>query len=66
MRKSIVVILNQLNIKNNKIDKDNFKKILKEVIDADLEKYPDLRLLNSFAKKYAEELLNKIDEIFYF
>jgi hypothetical protein len=26
MRKSIVVILNQLNIKNNKIDKDNFKK----------------------------------------
>jgi hypothetical protein len=27
MRKSTVVILNQLNIKNNKIDKDNFKKI---------------------------------------
>jgi hypothetical protein len=26
MRKSIIVILNQLNIKNNKIDKDNFKK----------------------------------------
>jgi len=26
MRKSTVVILNQLNIKNNKIDKDNFKK----------------------------------------
>jgi len=26
MRKSIVVILNQLNIKNNKIDKDNFEK----------------------------------------
>ena len=27
MRKSIVVILNLFNIKNNKIDKDNFKKI---------------------------------------
>jgi hypothetical protein len=26
MRKSTVVILNQFNIKNNKIDKDNFKK----------------------------------------
>jgi len=26
MKKSIVIILNQLNIKNNKIDKDNFEK----------------------------------------
>jgi hypothetical protein len=26
MRKSTVVIVNQLNIKNNKINKDNFKK----------------------------------------
>ena len=26
MRKSTVVLFNQLNIKNNKIDKDNFKK----------------------------------------
>jgi hypothetical protein len=26
MRKSTVVIFNQLNIKNNKIDKQNFKK----------------------------------------
>jgi hypothetical protein len=26
MRKSTVVILNQFNIKNNKIDKDNFEK----------------------------------------
>jgi hypothetical protein len=26
MRKFIVVILNQFNIKNNKIDKDNFEK----------------------------------------
>jgi hypothetical protein len=26
MRKSTVVILNQLNIKNNKIDQDNFEK----------------------------------------
>jgi hypothetical protein len=27
MRKSTVVIFNQLNIKNNKINKDNFEKI---------------------------------------
>ena len=26
MRKSTAIILNQLNIKNNKIDKDNFEK----------------------------------------
>ena len=33
MRKSKVVILNQLNIKNNKINKDNLKKkIIKEKI----------------------------------
>jgi hypothetical protein len=32
MRKSIVVILNQLNNKNNKIDKDNFKKNHKKKI----------------------------------
>jgi hypothetical protein len=31
MRKSTVVILNQLNIKNNKIDKDNFEKINKKI-----------------------------------
>jgi len=32
MRKFIVVILNQLNIKNNKIDKDNFEKNHKKII----------------------------------
>jgi hypothetical protein len=31
MRKSTVVILNQLNIKNNKIEKDNFEKINKKI-----------------------------------
>jgi hypothetical protein len=32
MRKSTVVILNQLNIKNNKIDKENLKKIIKTIM----------------------------------
>ena len=32
MRKFTVVILNQHNIKNNKIDKDNLKKIIKKNI----------------------------------
>jgi hypothetical protein len=48
-----------------KNDKADFIKILNEVIKADLDKYPDTRLLNSFAKKQAEELLNKVDELFY-
>ena len=32
MRKSTIIILNQLNIKNNKIDKDNFEKIIKKIM----------------------------------
>jgi hypothetical protein len=32
MRKSTVIILNQLNIKNNKINKDNLKKIITKKI----------------------------------
>jgi len=32
MRKYTVVILNQLNIKNNKIDKDNFEKNHKKIM----------------------------------
>jgi hypothetical protein len=32
MRKHTVVILNQLNIKNNKIDKDNFEKNHKKIM----------------------------------
>jgi len=32
MRKSTVVIINQLNIKNNKIDKDNFEKKHKKIM----------------------------------
>lgn len=48
-----------------KNDKADFIKILNEVIKADVDKYPDTRLLNLFAKKQASELLNKIDELFY-
>jgi hypothetical protein len=32
MRKHTIVILNQLNIKNNKIDKDNFEKYHKKIM----------------------------------
>jgi len=32
LRKSTVEILNQFNIKNNKIDKDNFKKNKKKIM----------------------------------
>ena len=48
-----------------KYDKKNFIKTLNEVINADIDKYPEMRLLNSIAKKRAEELLKKVDEFFH-
>jgi TRAP transporter T-component len=47
-----------------KYDKDEFKKTLTEVINTDIDKYPDQRLLNAFAQKEAKELLDKIDDLF--
>ncbi len=48
-----------------KFDKKNFIKTLREVINADIEKYPEVRLLNSIAKNQAKELLKKVDEFFH-
>jgi hypothetical protein len=45
MRKSTIVIFNQLNIKNNKIDKDNFEKNLKQII------WENTLAINSVLKK---------------
>jgi len=50
-----------LKLKN---DKNGFIKTLNEVIKADLDKYPEMRLLNSFSKNQAAELLKKTNEIF--
>ena len=46
-------------------DKENFKKVLNEVIKADVDAYPEIRLINLFAQKHAKEMLEKIDEFFY-
>lgn len=48
-----------------KNDRESFIKILKEVINTDIEKYPEQRLLNIIAQKQAKELLKKVDEFFY-
>ena len=48
-----------------KYDRENYKKILTEVADADLDKHPETRLLNSFAKTLAKKSLEEIDDFFY-
>jgi hypothetical protein len=47
-----------------KNDKKGFIKTLNEVLETDMDKYPEMRLLNLFAKNQAEELLKKTNELF--
>jgi hypothetical protein len=46
-------------------DKKSYENTLKEVINADLEKFPEMRLINSITQLQAKEMLSKIDEIFF-
>ena len=46
-------------------NKQNYEKALTEVINSDIDKYPEMRLLNTFAVKQAEKLLKQIDDFFY-
>jgi len=55
MRKSTVVILNQLNIKNNKIDKDNFEKIITKKI-----MYGNIVAIHSVLKKKTTKLNSQL------
>jgi hypothetical protein len=48
-----------------KYDKKMFINTLKEVINADIEKYPEIRLLNTIAQKQAKDLLKKVNEFFH-
>jgi len=48
-----------------KNDKNKFKQILEEIINADIDKYPEQRLMNILAKKQAKELLDNINNFFY-
>ncbi len=46
-------------------DKKNYEKILQEVIAVDLDKYPEMRLLNAISQKQAKVMLDEINEFFY-
>ena len=46
-------------------DKKEFERILNEIIDCDIEKYPETRLLNVITRNQAEIVLEKIDEMFF-
>lgn len=48
-----------------KYDKENFIKILEEVVNTDLDKYPELRLLNTLSQNQAKDILKNIDKYFY-
>jgi hypothetical protein len=48
-----------------KNDKKGYEKILKEIINTDPDKYPEMRLINIVSQKQAKEMLAKIDEVFF-
>lgn len=48
-----------------KYDKKEFERVLNEVINADIDKNPETRLMNYFAQEQAAELLDNVDEFFY-
>lgn len=48
-----------------KYDKANYKKTVLEVLNADINKFPETRLLNIMAQKQAKKMLDNIDEVFF-
>lgn len=46
-------------------DRELFERLLNEVLEADAEKYPKLRLNNEVAKRRAEFWMENVDELFY-
>lgn len=46
-------------------DEEGFVEVLNEVINVDIEKHPEMRLLNTLSQKQAKELLEKKDELFF-
>jgi len=46
-------------------DRDGYEKLLKEVIDFNIDLHPELRLMNIMAKQQAYKLLEEIDDVFY-
>ena len=48
-----------------KNDKKAYEKVMKEILDYDVDKYPEMRLLNIVSQKQAGELLDNIDNSFY-
>ncbi len=48
-----------------KNDKAAFEEIINEIIESDIDKYPETRLLNMVSKREAAALKERIDEFFY-
>jgi len=48
-----------------KYDRDNYIKVLKEIVNTDLEKNPEMRLLNTLTQEQAKELLKNVNNFFY-
>jgi hypothetical protein len=46
-------------------DRETFESILNEVLESDVDLYPETRLLNLIAQRQAEQLLETIDDFFY-
>ena len=48
-----------------KNDKDGCREVIHEVVEADLDKHPETRLMNKIAQMEAKDLLEKIDDLFF-
>ena len=48
-----------------KNDKAGFEQIINEILETDIDKYPETRLLNMVSKREALDLKNRIDELFF-
>lgn len=48
-----------------KNDKEGFREVINEVVEADLDKHPETRLMNKIAQMEAKDLLEKIDDLFF-
>ncbi len=46
------------------MDREGYEKLLKEVIDADVDRFPENRLMNILAQKDARLKLSKVEEVF--
>lgn len=46
-------------------DREGYERLLNEVINFNIDQYPDMRLMNIMAQKQAEKLMSEIDDYFF-